>query len=426
MIFEVSIIAIIAFCGVGLLLSGMILYTKKRLVSTAPCKIEINEDPSLTKSVEGGKTLLTTLMEQGIAVPSPCGGKATCKQCKVRVVEGGGDILETDKATFTPKQLGEGWRLSCQCKVKSDLKLKLPENLLTLREITATVISNENVASFIKELVLQIPEKEELTYIPGDYLQFHVPSYQTNTEEWKGTMDEEYYEDWEEFGLFGHKIEYEEGVDEVIRAYSMASYPEEGSIVKFNVRIATPPFIKGKIAGNIPWGICSSYVFGLTEGDSVKLSGPYGESHMIEDDRELVFLIGGAGSSFGRSHILDLFLTKKTQRIVTLWYGARSLKENIYQEEYEDLAKKFKNFYYKLVLSEPTEEDLSGGWPKDDPLKTNYLFKAFEEGQLKQMEEPENALYYVCGPPLHNQSVMKLLDDYGVPKENIILDDFGS
>ncbi|NGX50772.1 MAG: Na(+)-translocating NADH-quinone reductase subunit F [Chlamydiae bacterium] len=423
---ELTIIAVLAFCSVGLLLSGMILYMKKRLVSTAPCKIEINDDPKLTKSVEGGKTLLNALMEQGIAIPSPCGGKATCKQCKVRVVQGGGDILETDKATFSPRQLDEGWRLSCQCKVRNDLKLKLPESVLTLRDFVGTVVSNENVATFIKELVVQVPESEQLKYIPGDYLQFHVPSYQMNSDEWKGTMEEEYQKDWEKFQLFGNQIEFKEGSEEVIRAYSMASYPAEGNLVKFNIRIATPPFIKGEISKEIPWGLCSAYTFGLKEGDQIKLSGPYGESHMIDDERELVFLIGGAGSSFGRSHILDLFKTKHSERTVTLWYGARSLKENIYQSEYEELAEEFKNFYYKLVLSEPTEEDLSGGWPKDDPTKTNFLFKAFEEGQLRQMEEPENALYYVCGPPLHNQSVMKMLDEYGVLKENIILDDFGS
>ncbi|MCB1110064.1 MAG: NADH:ubiquinone reductase (Na(+)-transporting) subunit F [Chlamydiia bacterium] len=420
------LIAMVMFACVGTLLAGMILFTKRRLVSTAPCKIEINNDPSLMKEVEGGKTLLAALTEQGIAIPSPCGGKATCKQCRVQVVKGGKDVLETDKATFTPKQLAEGWRLSCQCKVKQDLGLKLPENLLTLKEIKGTVVSNRNVATFIKELVVKIPESETVQYIPGDYLQFHVPSYRTNTREWRKTMDEEYYEDWEHFDLFGHTIEYKEGEEEVIRAYSMASYPAEGNLLKFNIRIATPPFIRGKIAADIPWGICSSYTFGLQEGDGIRLSGPYGESHMIEDDRELVFLIGGAGSSFGRSHILDLFRTKKTQRIVTLWYGARSLKENIYQEDYEALEQEFANFTYHLVLSEPTNDDLEKGWPKEDPVKTNFLFKAFEEGQLKEMEEPESALYYVCGPPMHNSSVLKLLDNYGVPEESIILDDFGS
>ncbi len=423
---EVSVIAVIAFAFVGTLLSGMILYTKRSLMSTAPCRIEINKDPFLTKEVEGGKTLLSALLEQGIAIPSPCGGKATCKQCRVQVIKGGDDILETDKATFTPKQLTEGWRLSCQCKVKHDLGLKLPDTLLTLKEIKGTVVSNRNVATFIKELVIQLPDSKKVDYIPGDYLQFHVPSYRTNTEKWRQTMDEEYYGDWEHFDLFGHSVEYEKEEEEAIRAYSMASYPEEGNLFKFNVRIATPPFIRGKITPDIPWGICSSYIFGLEEGEGVCLSGPYGESHMIEDDREIVFLIGGAGSSFSRSHIMDLFKTRKTQRKITLWYGARSLKENIYQDDYERLDQAFANFSYRLVLSEPTDKDLKEGWPKEDPLKVNYLFKAFEEGQLKEMEEPENALYFVCGPPLHNSSVLKLLDDYGVPEENIILDDFGS
>jgi len=396
---ELSIIAVIAFCTLGLLLSGMILVIRKRLVSTAPCSIEINEDQSLTKSVEGGKTLLTALLEEGIAIPSPCGGKATCKQCKVQVVEGGGEILETDKATFSSRQLKEGWRLSCQCKVRNDLKLKIPESLLTLRELTGVVISNENVATFIKELIVQMPEGDELSYIPGDYLQVHVPSYTTQTEDWKGTMEEKYQKDWEDLHLFGTEIEFIEGEEEVIRAYSMASYPAEGKVVKFNIRIASPPMTKGEISKDIPWGICSSYTFGLKGGDELKLSGPYGESHMIDDGRELVFLIGGAGSSFGRSHILELFNTHKTERIVTLWYGARSHKENIYQKEYKELAENHENFTYNLVLSEPSEEDLAEGWPKGDALKTNYLFSAFELGQLQGMEEPENALYYVCGPP---------------------------
>ena len=422
--YELSIIAVIAFTSIGILLAGMILFAKRKFVSTALCKIEINETPELTKEVEGGKTLLGALMDQGIAIPSPCGGKATCKQCRVQVIKGGEDILETDKATFTPKELREGWRLSCQCRVKHNLGLKLPESLLTLKEFEGKVVSNRNVATFIKELVIEISGREKINYVPGDYLQFHVPSYKTNTEEWKRTMDEEYFEDWELFDLLGHEIEHDD--EGVIRAYSMASYPGEGNILKFNIRIATPPFIRGELVPGIPWGICSSYIFSLNDGDRIRLSGPYGESHMIEGAQEIIFLIGGAGSSFGRSHIMHLFKTEKTQRKVTLWYGARSLKENIYQWDYEGLDKEFANFSYHLVLSEPISKDLEGGWPKEDPVKTNYLFKAFEEGQLKKMEEPENVLYYVCGPPLHNSSILKLLDDYGVPKENIVLDDFGN
>lgn len=422
---ELTLFSVLAFVSIGVLLSLMILFTRAKLVSGELCKIAINHDDSLTKEVQGGQTLLSALTSEGIAVPSPCGGKATCKQCRVQVVEGGGEPLETDAGTFTPKELQAGWRLSCQCKVRHDLGVKLPEALLTMKDFQASVVSNDNVATFIKELIVEIPSDAIKGYQPGDYLQFHVPPFKTNSSDWKSTMDPKYHEDWEKFGLFDHEIDFSSLSEEVIRAYSMASYPKEGNTLKFNIRIASPPFVKGKLA-NLPWGICSSYVFSLKKGDTVKLSGPFGESHMKHDDRELVFLIGGAGSSFGRSHILDLFYEKNTTRKVTMWYGARSMKENIYQEEYETLAKEKDNFAYNLVLSEPTKEDIESGWPKEDPIKTGFLFKAFEEGQLKSMEEPEECLYYVCGPPMHNKSVMELLDNYGVPRENIVLDDFGS
>lgn len=419
--------AIIAFVLVGIFLSLMILFARSKLVDSSKKKIIINDREDEALQVDGGQTLLGALTANGIAVPSPCGGKATCKQCKVQVKQGGGAPLETDISTFTPKELKEGWRLSCQCKIKDDMHLALPESMLTLKEFEGTVISNKNVATFIKELIVEIPQQDMFDYRPGDYLQFHVPPFKTNTSDWKKTMDEKYFSDWERFHLFDQELDFSYlGENEVIRAYSMASYPKENNRLMFNIRIASPPMKNGKPITSIPWGICSSYTFSLKEGDKVKLSGPFGESHMKEGDKELVFLIGGAGSSFGRSHILDLFYDKMTTRRVTLWYGARSLKENIYQEEFEKLDKNYPNFSYKLVLSEPTKEDLDKGWDKNDPVKTNYLFKAFEEGQLKYMEEPENVFYYVCGPPMHNSSVMKLLDTYGVPKENIVLDDFGS
>lgn len=422
-----AITAIIAFILIGLVLTILILFTKKKLVRTAPCQIRINEDDSLTKTVAGGQTLLSALTTEGIPVPSPCGGKATCKQCRLQLLEGAEEPLETDKATFTKKQLQEGWRLSCQLKVKNDLHVHVEERYLKVKEWKATVVSNENVATFIKELVVELPEGEEVPYKSGGYLQFHVPPFKTNTDDWKKTMEPCYYPDWEKFGLFGRTLDFSHLTPgEVIRAYSMASYPAEGRLLKFNIRIATPPFIKGQMVEKIPWGVCSSYTFGLKPGDKVRLSGPYGESFMIYDARPLIFLIGGAGSSFGRSHILHLFKTEQTKREVDFWYGARSLKENIYQEEYEELDRQHSNFRYHLVLSEPLPEDLEKGWLKEDPLKTNYLFKAFEIGQLNKMEEPEECLYYVCGPPLHNKSVLKLLDDYGVPRESIILDDFGS
>lgn len=424
-----SLYAIIAFVAIGVGLSALILFTKAKLVSTEQCKIFINDDPSLTKEVEGGQTLLLALTSSGIPVPSPCGGKATCKQCRVQVMDGGVVPLETDKATFTKKQLKAGFCLSCQHKVTHDLKIQIDPHALGVKVWMGKVISNENVATFIKELIVELPEGTAIPYRAGGYLQFHVPPFKTNTEDWKKTMNEAYFPDWEKFNLFGREIDFSglpKEPDEVIRAYSLASHPAEGTILRFNIRIATPPFVQGKIAEDIPWGVCSSYAFSLVSGSEIKLSGPYGESFMIEDEREIVFLIGGAGSSFGRSHVLHLFKTENTKRKVSFWYGARSLRENIYEEEYRNLAAKHPNFTYNLVLSEPLPSDIESGWPAKDPLKTNFLFRAFEQGQLKQMDYPEEALFYVCGPPLHNKSILKLLDDYGVPRENIVLDDFGS
>lgn len=424
-----SLYAIIAFIAIGLGLTILILFTRAKFVSSEACTIHVNENPDLTIHTNAGQTLLSALTSHGIPIPSPCGGKATCKQCKVQVTEGSSIPLQTDIDTFSKKQLKEGWRLSCQSKVKGDLNVHVEEHLLGVKEWVAKVISNDNVATFIKELVVELPEGEEVSYRSGGYLQFHVPPFKTNTSDWKETMDPKFYPDWEKYNMFNQELDFSSlpsPPEEVIRAYSMASYPAEGRKLLFNIRIATSPFVNGKMRDDVPWGICSSYTFGLKPGDKIKLSGAYGESFMIGDQRELVFLIGGAGSSFGRSHILHLFYTENTNRKVTLWYGARSLRENIYQKEYEELEKKFPNFHYRLVLSEPLPEDLSAGWPSKDPVKTNFLFRAFEEGQLKGMEYPEECLFYVCGPPMHNKSILKLLDDYGVPRESIVLDDFGN
>lgn len=423
----VLIVTVATFVFIGLLLTLLILYSRKKFIKTGTCQLRINDDEALTKEVALGQTLLSALTQEGVSIPSPCGGKATCKQCRVHILEGATIALETDKATFNKRQLQDGWRLSCQFKVKQDLHVHIEERYLSVKMWEAKVLSNENVATFIKELVVELPEGEEVPYRPGGYLQFHVPPFKTRTSEWKQTMDQKFHGDWEKLNLFNRTLDFRHlSKEEVIRAYSMASYPAEGRILKFNIRIATPPFIKGKMMENVPWGICSSYTFGLVPGDYILLSGPYGESFMIQDNRPLIFLIGGAGSSFGRSHILHLFNTEKTHRQVDLWYGARSLKENIYQKEYEALEKNHPNFSYHLVLSEPLPEDVDKGWPKEDPVKTNFLFKAFELGQLRLLENPEDYLYYVCGPPLHNSSVLKLLDNYGVSRESIVLDDFGS
>ncbi len=417
-------IAIGAFLVILIFSTLCILFFRKKLIRTTPCTLRINEHEELTKVVPSGQTLLTALTQEGIAIPSPCGGKAACKQCRIQIVQGGSPPLETDLASFSKKELAAGWRLSCQVKVQQDLHLHIEERYLEVKEWTATVISNANVATYIKELVVELPEGEEIPYKAGGYLQFHVPPFLTNTADWVAAMPPPYRRGWEKMKLSGHTINYQHlHPGSVIRAYSMASYPAEGRILKFNIRIASPPFHQGALLTNIPWGICSSYVFSLQPGDSVRLSGPYGESFMIEDSRPVIFLIGGAGSSFGRSHILHLFHTEQTKRQVDLWYGARSLQENIYQEEYEALARTYPNFRYHLVLSEPQPEDQ---WPTNDPVKTNFLFKAFELGQLSTLEEPEECFYYVCGPPLHNRSVLHVLDQYGVPREHIVLDDFGS
>jgi Na+-transporting NADH:ubiquinone oxidoreductase subunit F len=419
--------SIAAFVFVSLILAGLILWTKRTFSYSASCKVYINDDEKMTKTCPVGATLLSALSHEGVPIPSPCGGKATCKQCRLKIIEGADEPLETDRATFSKRQLGQGWRLSCQTKLYHDIKVHIDEALIGVRERTCKVVSNQNVATFIKELIIELPEGEEMHYRSGGYVEFHVPPYCTDTSDWKETIDQKYWKDWEKYGMFGKTIDYSTlSPYQVMRAYSMASYPAEGRKLIFNVRVATPPLVGGKVAEEIPWGICSSYMFSLKAGDTVKISGPYGESFMIDDSRDLYFLIGGVGSSFARAHILHLFYTEKTKRKVSLWYGARALRENIYQDEYERLGKLFSNFQYHLVLSEPEPEDIAAGWPKADPIKSNFLFKAFELGALKNLEAPEEALYYVCGPPLHNKSVLKLLDDWGVPRENIILDDFGS
>lgn len=420
--------ATIEFCFIGLLLTTIILWAKKYLVKTVPCEIKINDDPKLSKIVLGGTTLLAALTSSGIPIPSPCGGKATCKQCKVKVVKGADEPLETDKSTFSSKELTEGFRLACQCRLSHDLSLEIDPKYLNVQNWTGTVISNNNVATFIKELVIQVQDNQEIPYKAGGYLQIFVPPYKTNTSDWKQTMDTKFFSDWEHYELFNKTIDYSHIKPEsVLRAYSLASYPGEGSIIKFNVRIATPPIINNnKVDPKIPWGICSSYIFSLKPKDTIKMSGPYGESFMKEEQKPVIFLIGGAGSSFGRSHILDLLKGKHSSVSIDLWYGARSLKENIYEKEYLELEKEFSNFKYHLVLSDPQKEDIDKGWNIKDPIQTNYLFKAFELGQLNNLEDPDDFLYYLCGPPLHNKSILNLLENYGVEKNHIILDDFGT
>lgn len=421
---EIFFCAIIATITICLLLTIMILLTKQNLIKTHPCSIQINNDEKLKFSVPSGSNLLDALANNDIILPASCGGKASCNQCKIQITQGSPKPLDTEKGAFTNRQLQRGWHLACQVKVHNDLQANVDEQLFSVKQWNAKVISNNNVATFIKEIIVEVPET--IPYRPGSYFQWHIPPYISSTNEWRNTIDEQYHKDWKKYGMFGCKIDHSKIMPSLCRAYSVASYPAEGKIIKFNIRIASPPLKGNTPDKNIPWGICSSYAFSLKSGDEIVLSGPYGDSFMIDDARDIIFLIGGAGSSFGRSHIMDLFYTQKTKRQVTLWYGARALKENIYQNDFECLTKEFSNFNYHLVLSEPSTEDINNGWPCNDATKTNYLFKAFEQGQLKTMDDPEECLYYVCGPPMHNTSVIKLLDGYGVPQDNIILDDFGS
>jgi Na+-transporting NADH:ubiquinone oxidoreductase subunit F len=417
--------ASVAFVFIGVGLAALILLCRYFFVPKGYCTLEVNGSEDLTKKVLLGQTLLNALKNEGIAIPSPCGGRASCKQCRVRIVHPVPEPLDTELGAFSQRQLRDGWRLSCQVRLLSDMQVEVSERYLKIETYQASVLSNENVASFIKELIVEIPLDRVFDYRAGSYMEILIPRYSTNTSEWKETIDHRYWGEWTRFDLWDQTIVYEPK-EEVARAYSLGSYPEEKTTLLFNVRIAPPPLQKGVVSSEIPWGIGSSYLFSLKAHDRVLMRGPYGESFMKDSSQDLYFLIGGAGSSFGRSHILDLLKRKKSTRKIALWYGARSSKENIYEDLYRGLEKEFPNFSYHLVLSEPTDEDIAHGWPKNDPLKTAFLFKAFEEGALKQMSNPESALYYVCGPPMHNKSVMKLLDDYGVLKENIILDDFGS
>lgn len=406
------------FLVIGLALSGLILSAKRILVRQDVVELEINDEDK--RQVKGGSSLLNVLLDEGFKIPCPCGGKAVCFQCKVKVKQGA-VVQETDKGAFSPKELRQGYRLSCQCRVRESMKLELLPSVCEAKEFAGQVVSNLNVATFIKELVVKIPQNEQVSYIPGDYLQIKIPDYETNTDNWREGIESKYHSDWEKFGMFNQTIC---GHGGELRAYSMASYPAEKGLVKFNIRIATPPLKGTCLDPKVPWGLGSSYLFSLKAGDRVDVSGPFGESHMIDDQRDLYFLIGGAGSSFSRSHIFDLF-EKGTDRKVHLWYGARSLKENIYEKEYRDLQAKYENFSYHIVLSDASDEDKKGGWPEDQ-VHSNYLYKAFEIGALSQLENPEDCLYYVCGPPMHNKCVLKLLDDYGVEGESIVLDDFGN
>ena len=409
----IIITSVIVFLLIIVVLVGLLLYAKTKLTPEGKVKITINNDKIL--DVNPGSTLLQTLGDNKIFVSSACGGGGTCGMCRCRVVDGGGTILATETGFFTRKEQQNFWRLSCQVKVRSNLQIEVPESILGIKKWECEVISNKNVATFIKEFVVKLPEGENLNFKSGEYIQIDVPKihidYSKDIE-----IEEEYKEDWNALKIWDLKMKNEE---ETFRAYSMANYPAEGNVIMLNIRIATPPWDrKTKTFMNVNPGVCSSYIFSRKTGDKVIISGSYGDFHIKNTEREMMFIGGGAGMAPMRSHIFDQFLSKRTTRKASFWYGARSLREIFYQEEFEKIAEEFPNFTFNIALSEPKEEDNWQGY-------TGFIHQVLFDNYLSKHDEPEEIEYYLCGPPIMNDAVLKMLDELGVPDEMIAFDDFG-
>jgi len=398
-----------------LLLVILLLYAKKKLVPQGSVTIDIN-DGKEKMVVSPGSTLLNTLAEQNIFIPSACGGGGTCGVCKCQVVEGGGQILPTEAVFFTRKQVQQDWRLGCQVKVRDDMKIVVSEEVLGVKKFECEVVSNRNVASFIKEFIVKLPEGEKLDFHPGGYVQIDVPKYSMTFRDID--VEEQYRAEWDRYNMWDLKIN---NTEETYRAYSMANHPAEGNIVMLNIRICTPPWDRAKNTWtNIPPGICSSYTFSLKPGDKVIVSGPYGEFFIKETKNEMLYIGGGAGMAPLRSHLFHLFHTlKMTDRTVSYWYGARSKNEIFYEEEFRAIEKDFPNFKFHIALSEPLPEDNWTGF-------TGFIHNVIYENYLKRHDAPEDIEYYMCGPGPMAKAVVKMLDDLGVPEEMIAFDDFGT
>ena len=406
--FEI-VFSVVMFTAIVLALVAIILMARSRLVSTGDVHIEINDDPEKAIDAAAGGKLLQTLAGEGIFLSSACGGGGSCAQCKCRVLDGGGDILPTEEGHFTKREIRDGWRLSCQVNVKQDMKIEVPEEFFGVKKWECEVIANDNVATFIKELTLKLPEGEDVNFRAGGYVQLEAPPYDINFSDFD--IPSEYRGDWERFNFFDLKAK---NTETVIRAYSMANYPDEKGILKFNIRIATPP--PGK--SDIPPGIMSSFVFNLKPGDKVTVMGPFGEFFAKDTDAEMVFIGGGAGMAPMRSHIFDQLKRLSSKRKISFWYGARSMREAFYNEEYDKLAEENDNFEWHLALSDPQPEDNWNGL-------TGFIHNVLYEQYLKDHPAPEDCEYYMCGPPMMNAAVIKMLEDLGVEPENILLDDFG-
>lgn len=405
--------SIIVFLVIIMLLVVGLLFARKKLTPQGKVNITINDDKVL--EVDPGSTLLSTLSNEKIFLPSACGGGGTCAMCKCQVFDGGGSILPTEKGYFTRKEQQNDWRLGCQVKVREDMKIGVPKEIFGIKKWECEVISNHNVATFIKEFVVKLPEGEALDFQSGGYIQIDVPKCQVDYKDID--VEKEYREDWDNFKMWDLKMK---NPEPIFRAYSMANHPAEGNIIKLNIRIATPPWDKKKGGFmNVNPGICSSFIFSRKPGDKVMISGPYGEFFIKDTKREMMYIGGGAGMAPLRSHIFHLFHTlKTTDRKVTYWYGGRSKRELFYVDEFRAIEKEFPNFSFHVALSEPLPEDNWDGY-------TGFIHNMVIEQYLKDHPEPEEIEYYFCGPPMMNQAVIKMLDDYGVPEEMIAFDDFG-
>ena len=427
---EVIIASVIVFLVLILILVAVLLGAKAKLIPSGPVTININGEKDL--EVGSGGTLLSTLGENKLFLPSACGGGGTCMQCKCIVSEGGGSILPTEEPNFTRKEIADGWRLGCQVKVKQDMKITIPEEVFGIKKWEATVVSNYNVASFIKEFVVEIPE--DMDYKAGGYIQIEIPKCEVKYEEMDISAHPEEHPgepdkfklEWDKFNLWPLVMKNPEVVE---RAYSMASYPAEGRRIMLNVRVATPPWDRAKndwMAVNP--GIASSYIFNQKKGDKVTISGPYGEFFINHSDAEMLYVGGGAGMAPMRSHLYHLFRTLKTGRKVTYWYGGRSKRELFYVDHFRALERDFPNFKFYIALSEPLEED---NWKEKDGIDgegdgfVGFIHQVVIDNYLSHHDEPEEIEFYFCGPPLMNKAVEKMAEDFGVPPENVRFDDFG-
>jgi Na+-transporting NADH:ubiquinone oxidoreductase subunit F len=405
-----AVLGVFMFTFVILCLVAVLMVAKSQLVPSGNVTITVNDDPDKALQVTTGNTLLNILADQGIFIPSACGGKGSCGVCTVTVKEGGGAMLPTETNFISRGEAREGVRLSCQVKVKNDMKIEVPHEVFSVRKWKCKVRSNHNVATFIKELVLELPEGEAVPFRAGGYIQIECPPHTAHYKNFE--IEEEYREEWDAYDLWRYTSEVKEPVQ---RAYSMANYPEEAGIIMLNVRVATPP---PRAPEGTPPGIMSSYIFNLKPGDEVTISGPFGEFFARDTDAEMVFIGGGAGMAPMRSHIFDQFYRLNTKRKVSFWYGARSYREAFYVDHFDKIQEEHENFKWYLALSEPKPED---NW---DGL-TGFIHQVLYENYLKNHKAPEDCEYYICGPPMMNAAVMSMLDDLGVEPENVLFDDFG-